>query len=113
MRVPERGEIWLVDLNPTRGREQANVRPILIITPKTFNALGTPIVAPITAGGNFARAAGFAVSLTGIGLKTDGVVLCHQLRVLDLQARQAKFFERVPDIILEEVLARIQPLFEM
>lgn len=110
--MPERGEIWLVDLNPTRGREQANIRPILIITPKIFNTLGTPIVVPITSGGNFARMAGFAVSLTGAGLKTDGVVLCHQLRALDLDARKAKFLERVSDRILEEVLARIQPLFE-
>jgi mRNA interferase MazF len=34
---PSRGEIWLADLNPTRGHEQAGARPILIISNDTFN----------------------------------------------------------------------------
>ena len=35
--LPNRGEIWLADLNPTRGHEQAGVRPVLIISTNTFN----------------------------------------------------------------------------
>ncbi len=108
----ERGDIWHVDLNPTKGREQSNPRYVLILTPRAFNVLGTPIVVPITTGGNFAREQGFAVSLTGAGTHATGVVLCHQLRALDLKARNAKFAERVPDYIIEDVLARVQPLFE-
>jgi hypothetical protein len=34
------------------------------------------------------------------------------MRVLDLQARRARFIERVPDFIMDEVLARLLPLFE-
>jgi mRNA interferase ChpB len=108
----ERGEIWHVDLKPTRGREQANPRYVLILTPKSFNQLGTPIVAPITTGGDFAREKGFAVSLSGAGTNANGVILCHQLRALDLKSRGAKFLEKVPDFILEEVLARVVALFE-
>ena len=108
----ERGDVWHVDLNPTQGREQADRRPVLILTPKAFNALGTPIVAPITQGGNIAREKGFAVSLSGAGTNASGVVLCHQLRALDLKARGARFSERVPDFIMDEVLARVPPLFE-
>jgi mRNA-degrading endonuclease toxin of MazEF toxin-antitoxin module len=109
----DRGEIWHVDLNnPTRGREQANPRYVLILTPREFNALGTPVVAPITSGGNFARDRGFAVSLSGAGTNAAGVVLCNQLRALDLRARNARFSERVPESIMDEVLARILPLFE-
>jgi mRNA interferase ChpB len=108
----ERGDIWHVDLNPTKGREQANPRYVLILTPRVFNQLGTPIVAPITSGGNFARDQGFAVSLTGAGTNATGVVLCNQLRALDMRARNAKFSEQVPDFIMDEVLARVQPLFE-
>ena len=108
----ERGEIWHVDLNPTKGREQANPRYVLILTPHEFNVLRTPIVAPITTGGNFARDRGFAVSLSGAGTNAAGVVLCNQLRALDLSARNARFSERVPDPIMNEVLARILPLFE-
>ncbi len=108
----ERGDIWHVDLNPTKGREQANPRYVLILTPRSFNQLGTPIVAPITSGGNFARDQGFAVSLSGAGTNATGVVLCNQLRALDMKARNAKFAEKVPEFIMDEVLARVQPLFE-
>jgi mRNA interferase MazF len=34
---PNRGEIWLADLNPTRGHEHAGARPVLIISTNTFN----------------------------------------------------------------------------
>lgn len=108
----ERGDIWHVDLNPTRGREQANPRYVLILTPKSFNQLGTPIVAPITTGGEFAREKGFAVSLSGAGTNATGVILCHQIRALDLKSRGAKFSEKVPEFIIEEVLARVIALFE-
>jgi mRNA interferase ChpB len=108
----DRGDIWHVDLNPTRGREQANPRYVLILTPKAFNQLGTPIIAPITTGGDFAREKGFAVSLVGAGTNASGVILCHQIRALDLKSRGAKFSEKVPDFIIEEVLARVMALFE-
>ena len=108
----DRGDIWHFDLNPTKGREQANPRYVLILTPKEFNQLGTPIVAPITMGGNFARMQGFTVSLSGAGTNAVGVVLCHQLRALDLKARNGKFSEKAPDFIVDEVLAKVAALFE-
>jgi mRNA interferase ChpB len=108
----DRGDIWHVDLNPTKGREQANPRYVLVLTPREFNVLGTPIVAPVTIGGNFARERGFAVSLSGAGTNATGVILCNKLRALDLKARGAKFSEKVPDFIMDDVLARVQPLFE-
>lgn len=108
----QRGEIYHVDLNPIKGREQAGLRYVLIVSPKSFNQLGTPLVCPITQGGNFARHAGFAVSLSGAGTQTQGVVLCNQPRVLDLQARNARLVERVPDFILDDVLAKLATLIE-
>ena len=108
----DRGDIFHVDLNPTKGREQAGARYVLIVSPEEFNALGTPLVCPITQGGQFSRHAGFAVSLSGAGTQTQGVVLCNQLRVLDLQSRGARFIERVPDFITDEVLAKVIALVE-
>jgi mRNA interferase ChpB len=108
----DRGDIWFVDLNPTRGREQMKPRPVLILTTRAFNALGTPLVAPITSGGAMARHEGFAVSLPGAGTATTGVVLCHQIRALDLAARGVRLVERAPDFIVEEVLARVHAIFE-
>jgi mRNA interferase ChpB len=71
----ERGDIYLVSLDPTSGYEQQGTRPVLVVSPVAFNQLTkTPVVLPITSGGNFARTAGFAVSLMGAGTNTTGVV---------------------------------------
>jgi|SRR5579885_451862 len=109
----ERGDIYLVSLDPTSGHEQQGKRPVLVISPGKFNRMtGVPVVLPITTGGGFARTAGFAVSLMGAGTQTTGVVRCDQPRALDLKARGAKKLEAVPDAIIDEVLSKVGPLFE-
>ena len=109
----ERGDIYLVSLDPTSGHEQQGTRPVLVVSPLSFNKLTkTPIVLPITSGGNFARTAGFAVSLAAVGTKTEGVVRCDQPRALDLSARNARKLERVPTAIMDEVLSKLTPIFD-
>jgi mRNA-degrading endonuclease toxin of MazEF toxin-antitoxin module len=109
----ERGDIYVVRLDPAEGTEQQGTRPVLIISPKNFNRLTrAPIVSPITRGGGFARTAGFAVSLTGTGISTDGVVRCDQPRALDIRARNGKRIEAVPDYIVDDVLAKVVAIFE-
>ncbi len=109
----KRGEIWLVGLDPTAGHEQQGRRPVLIVSPDAFNAVTkVPVVLPITSGGSFARTAGFAVTLAGAGTKTMGVVRCDQPRALDLSARNGRKLEIVPDAIMNEVLAKLAPIFE-
>ncbi|WP_409286886.1 type II toxin-antitoxin system ChpB family toxin [Pseudomonas guariconensis] len=108
-----RGDIVRLNLNPTAGREQqGDFRPALILTPAAYNATGLAVVAPITQGGDFARYAGFAVTLSGAGTETQGVILCNQIRTVDLAARGAKLIESVPDVVIEDALARVQALFE-
>jgi mRNA-degrading endonuclease toxin of MazEF toxin-antitoxin module len=109
----KRGDIYLVSLDPTAGHEQMGTRPVLIVSPDPFNAFTrVPIVVPITSGGAFARNAGFTVSLAGAGTRTTGVVRCDQPRPIDLAARRARRLERVPEQILDDVLARLATLFE-
>ena len=109
----DRGDIYLVSLDPTSGHEQQGTRPVLIVSPTPFNRLTkTPIVLRITSGGNFARTAGFAVSLIGAETITRGIVRCDQPRALDLVSRRGRKLESVPSVIMEEVLARLAPLFE-
>jgi len=111
--VFNRGDIVYVDLNPVVGRElQGEGRPALVLSTKEFNALGTAMVAPITQGGNVARFAGFAVSLSGAGTKTQGVVLVNAIRALDLASRKAAKKEAAPDFIVQDCLMRIQAIFE-
>ncbi len=109
----KRGEIWLVSLDPSSGHEQKGRRPVLIVSPESFNRMTkVPIVLPITSGGNFARMAGFAVPMTAAGTKTSGIIRCDQPRALDLTARGGRKLESIPDAIMGEVLARISPIFE-
>src|SRR3984893_13266482 len=108
----ERGDIYLVSLDPTQGHEQRGRRPVLVVSPGAFNQLRVPIVLPITSGGSFARTAGFAVSLADAGTRTTGVVRCDQPRALDLRARAARKLETVPDHIIDEVVSKVIPLFE-
>ena len=109
----KRGEIWLVGLDPAEGHEQKGRRPVLIVSPEAFNHVTkVPVVLPITSGGSLARTAGFAVLLTGAGTKTTGVVRCDQPRALDLGARRGRRLETVPGAIMDEVLARLAPIFE-
>jgi mRNA-degrading endonuclease toxin of MazEF toxin-antitoxin module len=109
----KRGDIWLVGLDPTQGHEQKGRRPVLVVSPEAFNRVTkVPVVLPIMSGGNFARTAGFAVTLAGSGMKTIGIVRCDQPRALDLGARGGKKVESVPDAIVDEVLAKLAPIFE-
>lgn len=107
-----RGDVYHVDLDPIQGREQAGKRYVLILSPESFNRYGTPLICPITMGGNSARMAGYAVSLTGLGTISQGVVLCNQPRTMDLFARNARFVERLPMAVVEEVLAKVQTLLD-
>ncbi len=109
----ERGDVYMVSLDPAAGHEQQGRRPVVVVTLGKFNRLTKlPIVLPITSGGNFARSIGFAVPLTGAGTRTTGIVRCDQPRVLDIAARGGKKVERLPDVIVDEVLAKLTPLFE-
>jgi len=109
----ERGDIYLLSLDPTLGHEQQGTRPVLIVSPLAFNQLTkTPVVLPITSGGNFARTAGFAVVLTGDELKTTGVVRCDQPQAMDIGARHGRKLESVSSSVMDEVLAKLATLFE-
>nr|WP_042688026.1 type II toxin-antitoxin system ChpB family toxin [Candidatus Glomeribacter gigasporarum] len=112
MPVFDRGDVVNVPLDPAVGHEQKGTRPALVLTTKEFNQLGDVLVAPVTQGGDFSRYAGFAVSLTGTGCKTQGVALINKIRMLDLTERQARKIERVPQEVLDDALGRLVALLD-
>jgi len=112
MAVFDRGDIVSVPLDPAVGHEQKGTRPALVLTTKDFNKLGDVLVAPITQGGDFSRYAGFAVSLTGAGCKTQGAALINKIRMLDLSARKARKIERVPEAVMDDALGRLTALLD-
>jgi mRNA interferase ChpB len=106
-----RGDIYLVSLDPVEGHEQRGRRPVVVVSSGAFNrATRLPVVLPITSGGDFARRRGFAVELTG--LKTTGIVRCDQPRTLDLTARRAVKVEEIGAALMDEVMARLVTIFE-
>ena len=109
----DRGDIVIVNLEPAQGHEQkCENRPVLVLSTSVFNAMGLALIAPITQGGDFARHAGFAVQLSGSGTETQGVALVNQVRMLDLEERGAKKIETVPDLVVEDALARFQAILD-
>lgn len=113
MAIFDKGDIVCACLNPTEGKEtQGDYRPCLVISPKAFNKLGLTLIAPITQGGDFSRAAGFAVPLIGCGTETQGVVLMNAVRTVDLVARKAVKIEKAPIFIVNEAIAILMAIIE-
>jgi mRNA-degrading endonuclease toxin of MazEF toxin-antitoxin module len=113
--IPERGDIFHVNLDPSIGREQAGPHYAVIISNRDYNAVSSlPFVAPVTTVGNASRMAGFAVSLTGSGVSITGVIQVDQIKPMDLRARGATpKNEKVPRIIMDEVIDRFGAIFDL
>jgi len=108
----QRGDIVVADFDPTLGCEQQGRRPAIVVTQASLNKLGMIGVCLITQGGQGARNAGMSVSLTGTGLKTAGIVLVHQFRMIDPSQRGLILVERAPDYLTEDVRARVAALVD-
>jgi mRNA interferase ChpB len=112
-RLPARGDILELSLDPVRGREIRGARPVLVLSADAFNrASGLLLVAPITQGGAASRETGFSVTLMGSGTMTQGVVLCDQTRTVDARARTFRKVEKAPAALVEEALDAVRSILE-
>ena len=101
-----RGDIFLVELNPTRGSEIRKTRTCVVVSPDELNAhLRTCIVAPLTTGGHPYP---FRVRCRFEG--KDGHVVADQLRAVD-KDRLVKRLGRLSETTLTEVLGVLQAMF--
>ena len=79
--LPSRGEIWEVNLNPTRGHEQAGIRPALVVSVDTFNhgPAGLVVVLPVT---TTARGVPFHVPVSPPegGVKRPSFIKCEDVQ---------------------------------
>jgi len=109
----ERGDIVRVNFSPSAGHEQQSEgRPALVLSVSAFNQTGTVLVAPITQGGNFARYAGFCVPVSCEEGEVQGVILVNQIRMMDLQARQAKKIAVAASEVVQDALMRLQAIVD-
>lgn len=112
-RIPKRGDILMLSLDPTSGREIRGERPVLVLSADAFNqASGLLLVAPISQGAAASRQHGFAVTLMGSGTRTQGVVLGDQTRTIDARARGFRRIEAAPAAVVDEVLDAVRAILE-
>jgi mRNA interferase MazF len=106
--VPDAGDLVWLTFDPQAGREQAGRRPAIVLSPRTYNQRSSlALLCPITS-----RVKGYPFEIAlpeGCGVR--GVVLADQIRSLDWKARRATRAGKVPAQILEEIVARIAPLW--
>jgi mRNA interferase MazF len=101
-----RGEIWLVNLDPTIGSEIRKTRPCVVVSPaEMHDHLRTVIVAPMTTKN---RAAPFRIGVTHGGKK--GLILLDQMRAVD-KARLTKRLGAVSAKTLSSTLSTLQEVF--
>jgi mRNA interferase MazF len=106
----KQGDIIWLDFDPQAGHEQRGRRPALIVSNDSFNNFSRlAIVCPIT---NRDKDHPFHIKLDD-RTKTSGVILCDQVRTLDINARNFEYIENVAGDILLDVLDIINGFVEI
>lgn len=101
-----RGDVFLVSLDPTLGREIRKARPCVIVSPDELNAhMGTYIVAPLTTGSH-----GYPFRIPCRFERKDGHIILDQIRAID-QTRLVKRLGRISNQALEKSLLVLGEMF--
>ncbi len=106
-RVPDRGDVVWITLNPQAGHEQAGRRPALVLSPAAYNGrVGLAILCPITS-----QIKGYPFEvLIPEALDIAGVILADQVKSLDWRARRAEWISTLPRATVAEVLGKLSTL---
>jgi len=108
--TPKRGDIVWTDFDPAAGHEQKGKRPAIILSPSRFNKMvALALAAPIT---NRVQGHVFEVALDNPDLKTKGVILCQQIKMIDFKKRGLFFVENAPEEILNQALAKVKAILK-
>ncbi|HJY64755.1 MAG TPA: type II toxin-antitoxin system PemK/MazF family toxin [Ignavibacteria bacterium] len=106
---PGRGDVIWLDLNPQVGREQAGRRPVLVMSPKIYNQkAGLAVICPIT---STIKNYPYVVKIPD-ELKVRGVILSDQIKSLDWNARKAEYICKMPDIVFNTVIEKLNTLIQ-
>lgn len=101
-----RGDIWVVNLDPTQGSEIRKSRPCVVVSPpEMLDHLRTVLVAPMTSKG---QPAPFRIPITHDGQR--GLVLLDQIRAVD-KSRLIRKSGRTSSSTLANILATLQTIF--
>jgi mRNA interferase MazF len=112
---PKRGEIWLVDFNPTKGAEINKVRNALVISSDAVGVLPIKLVVPITTWNDSFADKYWLVKVapsTNNGLTQDSAIDTLQIRSVDVNKRFIKKIGFVPAITMEEICTSVAIIIE-
>jgi len=100
--APERGDIILIELSPQAGSEMAGEHRAIVLSERAFSvATGWVVVCPIT---TKIKGSPFEVQIPR-GMKAHGCIVASELRTMDYLARRARFMEKAPRNLIQQVQA--------
>ena len=102
----KRGEIYFVDLNPVKGREQSGQRPVLVLSIDSINKLPLVITVVVgTKGANISRdfPTNVRISAKDSGLPIETVFLCFQIRSIDPNCFPEQTAGKISELNLEKI----------
>ena len=110
---PLQGDIWMADLDPSRGHEQAGKRPVLVISANDFNSspAGLVVVAPITSKSKGIRAH-LPVEPGYTGLKTKSFIISEQPRTIS-KARLGRRLGYISEPTMRELKMWLRVLLDL
>lgn len=103
--VPDRGDIVWLDFNPQTGKEQAGLRPALVLSGKIYNRTGLMIACPITS-----KVKGYPFEILVSTGKITGAVLADHIKNQDWQARKIRFITKAPKDVQNRVFDSVLAL---
>jgi len=107
-RETERGDIVWIDFDPTKGHEQAGLRPAIVISPSKYNSMtGLALVCPITR-----KQKGYFFEVAIDGPESESYALVDQIRSIDIKERIIKKSGKITNIEMDEILSRVAFLFQ-
>ncbi|MBO1351299.1 MAG: type II toxin-antitoxin system PemK/MazF family toxin [Hormoscilla sp. GUM202] len=104
---PKRGEVWLVQLDPTRGQEMQKTRPAVVISSELFSNISLRIIIPVTRWQPKFQDRPFMISIkrtdeNGLDIDSAGNVL--QVRSITTE-RFVRCLGKVSEAVVRELLA--------
>lgn len=109
-----RGEVWRADLSPTRGSEQAGIRPVLVVQTDRANPHSPhTIIVPFTTRIRSKLLPSHVLAPAGEGgLTQDSVALCEQIRVVDVSRLITKLGS-LSSTVLSEINVALTAILEL
>jgi mRNA interferase MazF len=107
--VPERGDVVWINLNPQAGHEQAGHRPVVILSPSSYNEkVGLMVCCPVTT-----QSKGYPFEVAIINNPSiSGVILADQVKSLDWKIRGVKKRGEVSELELKETFKKLKAVIE-